>query len=47
MYMENEELLIDMNSIHEIQRFLMYFEMLSEIEKNSLEEISIISISIC
>ena len=45
--MKNEELLIDANSIHEVQRFLMYFEMLSEIEKNSLEEVSIISISMC
>ena len=42
--MKNEELLIDVNSIHGVQRFLIYFEMLSEIKKDFLKEISIILI---
>ena len=46
-HVEGEELLIDANPVHGVQRLLVCFEMLSEIEEDSLEEVSIVSVSMC
>jgi len=42
---KGEELLIDVNPVHGVHRFLMCFEMFGEIE-DSLEGVSIVSVSV-